>query len=99
MYDKLKIETNNKFDRKGLISMKMTQRQKVIDYIKKCNSITSWEAYKNLEITQFATRIKELKDQGYVFRTQWEKRKNVEGKLIRFKRYYFGSNSVKNDKK
>lgn len=51
-------------------------------------SITSWEAYTNLGITQFATRVKELKEEGYLFITKWEKKKNKEGKFVKFKRYY-----------
>lgn len=68
--------------------MKLTQKQKVVKYIQKYGSITSWEAYKNLGITQFATRVKELKMEGYEFKTQWESKINVDGKLVRFKRYY-----------
>lgn len=69
--------------------MKDTQKQKIIKYIRQKGSITSWEAYQELEITQFATRVKELKDEGYNFESRWEKKKNKEEKLTRFKRYYF----------
>lgn len=68
--------------------MKTTQKQKIIDYIKKFGSITSWEAYTDLGITQFATRVKELKEQGYKFKTEWESKKNREEKSVSFKRYY-----------
>lgn len=69
--------------------MKDTQKQKIIKYMKQKGSITSWEAYQELGITQFATRVKELKEEGYYFDSKWEKRKNKEEKLTRFKRYYF----------
>lgn len=49
--------------------MKITQRDRVINYIREFGSISSWEAYKDLGITQLATRIKELKEQGYEFKT------------------------------
>lgn len=68
--------------------MKMTQREKIINYIQEFGSITSWEAYRDLGITQFATRVKELKEEGYEFKTQWERKKNREGKTVSFKRYY-----------
>lgn len=68
--------------------MKMTQREKIVNYIRKFGSITSWEAYRDLGITQFATRVKELKEEGYEFKTEWESKKNKEGKSVSFKRYY-----------
>lgn len=71
--------------------MKITQRQKIVKYMLKFGSITSWEAYESLGITQFATRVKELKQEGYGFKTKWEKRKNKEGKMVRFKRFYFSN--------
>lgn len=61
--------------------------------MRKFGSITSWEAYENLGITQFATRVKELKQEGYRFKTKWEKRKNQEGKIVRFKRFFMMQNS------
>ncbi|MCI8761079.1 MAG: hypothetical protein HFJ34_08275 [Clostridia bacterium] len=68
--------------------MRMTQKEKIINYIQKYGSITSWEAYRDLGITQFATRVKELKEKGYRFKKQWEIKKDREGKKVKFKRYY-----------
>lgn len=68
--------------------MKKTQRYKIVNYILAFGSITSWEAYRDLGVTQFATRIKELKEKGYLFETKWEKMENSEGKKVHFKRYY-----------
>lgn len=65
----------------------MNQRELVVDYIKSFGSITSYEAYIDLGITQLATRIKELKEQGYIFKTEWETRKNRYGKNVSFKKY------------
>lgn len=65
----------------------MNQRELVVDYIKSFGSITSYEAYIDLGITQLATRIKELKEQGYTFKTEWETRKNRYGKNVSFKKY------------
>lgn len=39
-------------------------------------------------VTQLATRIKELKEQGYEFKTEWECGKNRYGESVSFKRYY-----------
>lgn len=68
--------------------MKITQRDRVINYIREFGSISSWEAYKDLGITQLATRIKELKEQGYKFKTEWESSTNRFGEKTDYKRYY-----------
>ena len=44
--------------------------------------------YKDLGITQLATRIKELKEQGYEFKTEWESSTNRFGEKTDYKRYY-----------
>ena len=46
---------------------KPTQRDRVLDYIRRFGSITSWQAYSDLGITQLAARLFELKEQGYEF--------------------------------
>ena len=68
--------------------MRLTQRQRIIEYIRIFGSITSWDAYSDLGITQFATRVKELKEEGYEFTTKWETKKNRYGEPVSFKRYY-----------
>ena len=52
------------------------QREKIINYLYGFGSITSWEAYRDLGITQFAARVKELKEEGYQFTSKWENKKN-----------------------
>lgn len=74
--------------------MKVNQRQRIIDYIKQFGSITSKDAYDDLGITQLATRIKELKEQGYKFETKWESSKNRYGEKVDFKRYYLEKEQV-----
>lgn len=65
----------------------MTQKELIIKYIKDFGSITSYQAYIDLGITQLATRIKELKEQGYNFNTEWISKKNRYGKPVAFKKY------------
>ena len=65
----------------------MNQRQQILQYIEDFGSITSYEAYIDLGITQLATRIKELKEQGYQFNYRWITKKNRYGKPVRFKEY------------
>ena len=67
----------------------------IIEYIKEFDSITSYEAYLDLGITQLSTRIKELKEQGYQFEYEWIKKQNRYGKQIRFKKYKLGGTNDK----
>lgn len=76
--------------------MKINQRQRIINYIREFGSITSLEAYKDLGITQLATRIKELKELGYEFETKWESSKNRYGEKVDFKRYFLADIVSKN---
>lgn len=66
---------------------KLNQRQQILNYIEEWGSITSYEAYLDLGITQLATRIKELKGEGYNFTYEWESKTNRYGKPVRFKKY------------
>lgn len=68
----------------------MNQRQMVLQYMKDYGSITSYQAYIDLGITQLATRVKELKEQGYHFTYEIEVKKNRYGKKVRFKKYKLG---------
>ena len=55
-----------------------TQKDKVLRYIREFGKITSWEAYSQLGVTQLATRIFEVKQDGYVFK---KKRVNTLNRL------------------
>ena len=68
--------------------MKTNQKDRILDYIRKFGSITSWEAYQDLGVMQLGARIDQLQKDGYVFRTEWEHKKNRYGEAVSFKRYY-----------
>lgn len=68
--------------------MKIPQKQRIINYIREFGSITSWDAYKDLGVMQLGARIDQLQKDGYVFRTEWEHKKNRYGDDVSFKRYY-----------
>ena len=76
--------------------MKISQKQRIINYIRQFGSISSWEAYKDLGVTQLVTRIKELKEQGYEFRTEWENSTNRFGERTDYKRYYLADMIARN---
>ena len=68
--------------------MRITQRDRILQYIRQFGSISSWEAYADLEITQLGARVDELKKEGYQFRTEWESSINRFGDRTDYKRYY-----------
>lgn len=69
------------------LEKKPTQCERVLAYITDFGSITSYEAFIELGIVQLATRIFELKKQGYQFKTTWVDRSNRYNEKVKFKRY------------
>lgn len=67
--------------------MKITQKDRILNYIREFGSISSWEAYSDLGITQLGARIDQLKKEGYEFVTEWEQKKNRFGEPTTYKRY------------
>lgn len=68
--------------------MRITQKDRIINYIRQFGSISSFEAYANLGITQLGARIDQLKKEGFKFRTEWESNTNRFGEKTDYKRYY-----------
>ena len=68
--------------------MKITQKDRIINYIRQFGSITSKEAYNDLGITQLGARLDQLQRDGFQFVTEWEKGKNRFGEEVTYKRYY-----------
>jgi hypothetical protein len=66
---------------------KTTQRDRVLQYIREHNYITSYQAYTEIGCTQLATRISELKDRGYRFTKERIKTKNRYGDATHFDKY------------
>lgn len=69
------------------MAKKITQRDRVIMYLQDFGSISSWDAYKDLGITQLATRIFELKQRGYKFKTERISTKNRYGDASHYFKY------------
>lgn len=76
--------------------MKINQKQRIINYIREFGSISSWEAYADLGITQLGARIDQLKKDGYEFTTEWESSTNRFGKKTDYKRYYLADMVAEN---
>jgi len=75
----------------------MTQSERIIEFIKDFGSITSWEAFSQLGITRLASRICDLKREGYEFDHKTEKAKNRYGEPIHYTRYSLRKDDGKED--
>lgn len=76
--------------------MKIAQKDRIINYIREFGSISSWEAYSDLGITQLGARIDQLKKEGYKFKTEWESNTNRFGEKTEYKRYFLVDMVVEN---
>ena len=65
----------------------VNQNDLVIAYIRAYGSITTLEAFRDLGIARLASRICDLKKQGYTFHKDITKGKNRFGKNVHFTRY------------
>lgn len=65
----------------------MTQKERILQYIKDYGSITALEAMRDLGIQQLGARIDSLQKDGYAFTKVWEHSKNRYGENVSFKRY------------
>ncbi len=74
--------------------MKITQKDRILQYIREFKSISSWEAYADLGITQLGARIDQLKKEGYEFKTEWESSTNRYGDKTEYKRYYLVNDMI-----
>ena len=73
---------------------KITQKDRIMDYLSKYGSITSWQAYEDLGITQLATRIKELHDQmGINFKKERIYKTNRFGQKCHYDKYMIAEES------
>lgn len=65
----------------------LTQEERVVDYIRRFGSITSYDAFIDLGITRLSAKIFNLKSDYYIGYT-WETKKNRFGDKVKFKRYF-----------
>lgn len=65
----------------------MTQGERILNYIDRFGSISPMEAFRDLGITKLATRISELKRDGYQFEQSYEKVNNRFGEPVMYMRY------------
>ena len=66
---------------------KVTQRERVLRYLKDNNSITSWEAIKEFGATRLSAIIFDLKKEGHCFDEEWVSTTNRYDEPVTFKKY------------
>lgn len=66
---------------------KITQSKRVLDYIEQFGSITQLDALRDLGVMRLASRISDLRGQGYNIISESEPVKNRFGETCRIKRY------------
>lgn len=66
---------------------KITQCDRIIEYMKKHGSITQLEAYLDIGCWRLASRISDLKNQGYPIKREMETVKNRYGEKVLIARY------------
>ena len=69
--------------------MNDTQHILILKYFKTHQRITPMDAYNNLGITKLATRISEMKKNGYLFKQEMIEVKNRYGNKVRVMEYQF----------
>lgn len=66
---------------------KATQAERIIDYMTEFGSITQFDALKDLGVMRLASRISDLRKQGYPIKSESEIVKNRFGENCCIKRY------------
>lgn len=77
--------------------MKFTQCQRIIDYMTKFGSISTLEAFNDLGVARLASRIHDLKAQGYNIVSETKTAKNRFGENTSFKVYRLAENGGNNN--
>lgn len=74
-----------------MIEHKPTQNQRILDYIEETGGITQLEAIRELGVLRLASRISDLRREGFPIKSEWAEVKNRYGETCRIKRYMLGA--------
>lgn len=69
---------------------KPTQCERIIQYMKDFGSITTLQAFTDLGCTRLASRVTDLKKQGYDIKSEFVSGKNRYDETVSYKKYYLG---------
>ena len=64
----------------------MTQKEEVLNHLKKHGEITSWDAIWEYGITRLAEWIRRLREEGYDIESEWISKKKGD-RTVRFVKY------------
>lgn len=67
--------------------MKLTQCQRIVDYMRQFGSISTLEAFNDLGVARLASRIHDLRRQGFVIESEIKSAKNRFGENTAYKVY------------
>lgn len=67
--------------------MYQSQKEEVLDYLKKHYTINSFECYMKLQIVDLQHAIYELRKENYKISDKWIIKTNKKGKRIKYKEY------------
>ncbi len=67
----------------------MTQRERILDYIRVHGSITPIDAFRDCGITKLATQVSNMIRDGIAIKKTYEKGKNRYGETVYYMRYSF----------
>lgn len=76
------------------VQTKPTQNERILDYIAEFGSITQLDALRELGVMRLASRISDLRRQGYNIISTTDSVKNRFGERCYIKRYTFGEGGV-----
>lgn len=65
-----------------------TQNERILDYIREFGSITQLEAIQDISVMRLASRISDLRKQGYNIKSEMITVKNKYQEECRIKRYW-----------
>lgn len=71
-----------------------TQCKRILQYLKDFGSITQLQALQDIAVLRLASRITELKNQGYDIKSEQVCVKNRYGEKCYIKKYYLGDNNI-----
>lgn len=67
---------------------KQSHEKMILDYMRKHGSITAMDAIRDFGCMRLASRVSDLRDDGYNIETVLEVGKNRQGDSVRYARYY-----------
>lgn len=74
--------------------MSKTQKETILDYLEKHETITTLESVLKLGITDPQHYIMELRNEGYLITDKWVNGSNRVGRKIKYKRYRLEKENV-----